>query len=279
MAKFRKMKMTPRSARRVIARGARNWKSKKMTGSFAKRVQRVVDRSLKNTPTPSVRVTGAIGTVVPPGSGGISWFSWQPGTQTFPRNPVSGTAFPMEGDSLKIKKWWIKGTIQPTLNNLIMTQSLVGYVDVYLARFRASQLGIPASVGGWYLDGNVVRDPVGALNEMLLPLNHNEYKVYAHRRMKVGQSAVPGSSSYPSNNDFALAKSFSFDVTKYVMKNRRLRFSGTAANASDVDLSSLSLVILFHPAIGNLPLNSPPGGAEVTYYECEAVSYGEYETA
>ena len=78
---------------------------------------------------------------------------------------------------------------------------------------------------------------------------------------------------------FALSKTFSFDVTKYVMKNRRIRYSGTAAAAQDIDLHSLSLVVLFHPAIGSLPLNAPPGSTEVTYYAVDAISYGEYETA
>ena len=88
MGKFRKMKMTPRSARRVIARGARKWKARKMGKlTFAKRVQRVVDRSLKNTPTVSYKIDLAICTEL--GSSGKFWGTWAPGQATFERNPTT----------------------------------------------------------------------------------------------------------------------------------------------------------------------------------------------
>ena len=281
MAKFRKMKMTPRSARRVIARGVRKWKSRKMGASFAKRVQRVVDRSLKNTPTVSYKIDLAICTE---NAGSTKlWGTWAPGQATFERNPTGTSAFPMEGDSLKIKKWFIKGQISP-LNptvfstTYILPQSLLGYVDVYLCRYRNSTQQVTSDLSGWYMDGITPVTPVGRQDELLLPLNNNQYYVYAHRRMKVGQSTVPSSSTYPSNNDFGLCKNFSFDVTKYVCKDRRVRFTANNQLSEDNILRSLSLVLVFHPAVGDLGTGTTQNNY-YSYYQCSAVSYGEYETA
>lgn len=278
-------KMTPRSARRVIARGARKWKSRKTFGSFAKRVQRVVDRSLKNTPTVSYKTEYPIceapsGGPLPP----KLWFGWTPGQATFEMNPTGTSAYPTEGDSLKIKKWFIKGQVCPLnpgtyVNPLILTQSLLGYVDIYLCRYLNVSAPVNSDLKDWYMDGNVPVTPTGNQDELLLPLNKNFYKVYAHRRMKVGQAAVGTVGTYPANNDFDLCRTFSFDVTKYVCKDRRIRFNGLNQQSEDAILRTLTLVALFHPAVGDLGQGSGTGPSHYSYYSINATSFGEYETA
>lgn len=275
--------MTPKSARRVIAKYV-----PKARDNFNKRVQKVVDRNLKNTPTISYKfdevVCSQVG-VAPAGPNGPkNWFAWTPGQATFVRNPMTGSSYPMEGDSLKIKKWFIKGQICPLNDSIfstahILPQSLLGYVDVYLAKYVNGSQGITQDLNYFYMDGQVPTTPVGKQDELLLPINFNQYKVYAHRRVKVGQSTVQGASTYPANNDFGLCKTFSFDVTQYVCKNRTIRFSGTDTTSQDPFLRSLSLIAVFHPAVGDLGQASFFDSTFLTYYQISAVSFGEYETA
>jgi len=270
-------KMTPRSARRVIGKYVR-----KNRGSFARRVQKVVDRNLKNTPTVSYKYDAVICSVTGTGNPHL-WFVWSPGQATFERNPTGTSAFPMEGDSLKIKKWFIKGQICPLNPSIfstsnILPQSLLGYVDVYLCRYLNSTAAITDDLTAWYMDGNVPVTPVGKQDELMLPLNRNQYKIYGHKRVKIGQANVNGSSTYPWNNDFDLCKTFSFDVTKYVCKDRRVRFTANNQLSEDNMLRTLTLVAVYHPAVGDL------GGAAtqatyLSYYQIQASSFGEYETA
>ena len=163
----------------------------------------------------------------------------------------------------------------------ILGQSLLGYVDVYLCRYLQSTVPVTGTLASWYMDGQTPVTPKGFQDELMMPLNKNGYKVYAHRRVKVGQSTVPSSATYPANNDFDLCKTFSFDVTRYVCKDRRIRFNGPNQQSEDNMLITLSLVAVYHPAIGDLQ-QIPAGSAQVNYfthYQISAVSYGEYETA
>ncbi len=85
MAKSRKGKMTPRSARRVIKKYVR-----KNPGNFTKRVQKIVDRNLKNTPTGVVRYSDSICTIVDTQPTVRRWYLFTPGTGVFKRNMGAG---------------------------------------------------------------------------------------------------------------------------------------------------------------------------------------------
>lgn len=262
--------------------------------SFAKRVQKVIDRSLKNTVTNYQKSTQAVCTQNDfPGSP-KQWFLWAPGLATFARTNGGSTLFPnqypMEGDSLKIKKWWIKGSIEYNDTLAVgysLDQSAVGYVDIYLCRQLLNGLTMSSQLQGWYMNGTDQGAPTGSRDEMLYPLNRNRYKIYARRRYKMGtayarQDGVPAVAVNEANNDFDYARNFSFDVTRFVAKNRRIRFQGTEETANDATLRSLSLVAIFHPACGNLgspPSTVTPGFDFQTCFNIHAISWGEYETA
>lgn len=278
-------KMTPRSARRVI--------KKYVHQKFTKRVQKIVDRSLKNTPTNCIRNVGAILRINDNTSTTRRWYVFTPGLDVFKRNmggltPTS-VNYPFEGQSIKIKKWWIKGTIcydesLPSITTL--TQTEVGYVDIYLMRTRVQSGTIPETLPNFYQSGHDTLPCNAARSELMFPINLNTYKIYAHKRFKMGaawvrQDGVPASSVNEQNNDFSFAKTFSIDVTKYVGKNHIVRFPEQDENSTDNMLGTLGLVAVFHPACGDVGTPTPglTGLVYKSAFSMDCVSWGEYETA
>ena len=77
----------------------------------------------------------------------------------------------------------IKGTICPLNPTTFVTpalfdRSLVGYVDLYLAKYTIGGASISSSLSGWYLDGNSTPGVQGLQNELMLPLNKNAYRIF-----------------------------------------------------------------------------------------------------
>jgi hypothetical protein len=288
MAKYRRKN---RVLRRRRPRGTRARAVRKMyRAKFRRRVQKIIDRSLKNTPTQVIRNTAAICTINDLSPTVKTWFTFTPGIDVFKRNMGSSVNinYPFEGQSIKIKKWWIKGTIQYDAAGLVSTtlsQSEVGYVDLYLMRTRL-EFGTPNTrLPDMYQSGVEALPCDGARRETLLPINKNSYRIYAHKRFKMGaswvrQDSVPVVSVNEQNNDFSYARNFSFDVTKYIGKNHIVRYKENEEPAQDNLLSTLTLVAVWHPACGDL--GTPALGVGLdhkTAYIMDCCSWGEYETA
>ena len=163
-------KMTPRSARRVI--------KKYVNRKFTKRVQRIVDRSLKNTPTNLIRHIDPVLNIIDTDSTTRRWYTFVPGTDVFKRpSGSSGSTtvnYPFEGQSIKIKKWWIKGTIcydSALLSSFCLSQTEVGYVDIYLMRLRAGNGPVTSLLPAFYQSGHDALPCNGARAEMMFPIN------------------------------------------------------------------------------------------------------------
>ena len=195
----------------------------------------------------------------------------------------------MEGASCKIKKWWIKGSIQYQPDNLVsltLGQSEVGYVDLYLMKTRNETAAVDNKLEHFYQSGTQTFAVKGQRAEMLWPINQNTYMIYAHRRFKMGaswvrQDSIPAVSVNEQNNDFSFAKNFSIDVTKYVGKNRVIRYQDDQEASQDSLLKCLSLVAVFHPACGDLgsPAAGITGLIHKSAFSVDASSWGEVETA
>ena len=81
------------------------------------------------------------------------------------------------------------------------------------------------------------------------------------------------------NNDFSYAQNFSFDVTRYIGKHRKIRYNGHDENPSDSLLKKLTLVALWHPACGDMGVAEDNTGIDWnTAYDINAISFGEYES-
>lgn len=221
-----------------------------------------------------------------------TFYVWCPSAQTSATtqqlfNIPQGTAQNNRiGNSIKIKRWIIKGMISPNVFGNLAPYTALGYVDIYFGRLRLNTKDVTNQLSDLYQNGGSSTTPSMSQTDILLPLNKDIYKVYYHRRFKTGTSGVNAAStllplaSEPVNNDYKLTHTFGFDVCKYICKDRKVTFSDTNNTPLDVDLASLTLWATFTPFTGQAFNNTTAvGGLLPTYMNLTATTYAEYEDA
>lgn len=275
------------SARKAKAKARGKKRAGKKMMSFDKRVQAVVSRNIEDKYTKTRTQTSRICTQVNAEQGVISWFRFFPSEPNDPVgvwNMTQGVGQGQRtGNKIKVKKWLIKGLIQPDVDNasedLLIDNSAIGYVTVYLGRLQSSNGAIGAHLTGLYQNGNTSMTPAGQTYERLYQTNTDAYKVYAKKTFKMGRSFSTGHDR--DNNDFNLTAMFQFDVTKYVFKNRHISYDDTSPTPSNWDMCSLCVWAVFQPAVGGLAPFVPGiiGHDLGSYYSIQACSYGMYEDA
>ena len=177
----------------------------------------------------------------------------------------------------------IKGLIQPVPPDeaaASIANSEVGYVTVYLGRLQSGATGVSASLPGLFQQGNTSVTPIGSAFESLYATNSDKYKVYAKKTFKMGQqfsTSVAAGNDIRENNDFNLTAKFTFDVTKYVFKNRHIMYDDTTIEPQNFDMSTLCCWAVWQPAIGAIFLAG--GQLERSFYTIQFLSYGLYEDA
>ena len=183
------------------------------------------------------------------------------------------------GNKIKVKKWLIKGLIQPTGidDSQTIAGSRIGYVTVYLGRLQSGDQLVGETLPGLFQQGNTSITPVGQSFESLYATNTDKYKVYAKKTFKMGNDIPPPGSLALSNNDFSLTAKFTFDVTKYVFKNRHVMYDDENPTPQNFDMSSLCVWAVFQPAVGVMGLDLTQ--VNYSYYSIQPASYGNYEDA
>lgn len=299
--------------------------NKKPKVSFAKKVNAVIARNVENKYSSTILYKEPVMTnlVSTDNQGAIlsdayTFFNWQPGSSAQAMTTIAqGAAVNQRiGNKIKIKRWIIKGLIQPNdaYNNVPSTtgtpagggqpavqpvngkliNSATGYIDIYLGKLTLNTAPIPNTLQSFFQSGNTDVTPVGNAQEQLYNINKDLYKIYYHKRFKMGYSittsqvnqnsqylAVQGTQS--QSNDFGLTRSFGFDVTKYILKNHSLKFDEISTIALDANMENLTLFAIWHPAVGSVSRTTPVlGDVTVTsksFYELNCMSYFEYEDA
>lgn len=218
------------------------------------------------------------------------------------------------GNKIKLKRWIIKGLIQPNKNfdqtaatgpsttvttSGIAQNTLAGYVDIYFGRYNNNIAPVTSTLGmtNFYQSGAIDITPLGTSQEQLYNVNKDLYHIYYHKRIKVGVGTGflgPSSGplvyepvpSVPGANGFGLTKSFGFDVCKFICKNRVIKYDEIVQTPQDNDIENLTLWTIFHPAAGDVKTTAvtavPPAGANTinsTFYDLNVMSYAEYEDA
>lgn len=278
--------MAKKSASRMKKAKRRGQKraGKKMM-SFDKRVQAVVSRSMEDKFTQTKVQLTAVAT-----QDALQVVTWArffasavgdtSGVWSIAQGVGNGQRV---GNKIKVKRWLIKGLIQP--KNLFsagttLANTEIGYVTVYLGRLQAGDGLIAGTLPGLFQQGNTSITPVGAAFESLYATNTDKYKVYAKKTFKMGQAQNELSQSpfnNRANNDFSLTAKFTFDVTKYVFKNRHIMYDDTNVEPQNFDMSTLCVWAVFQPAVGVISGNPP--AVEDTFYGIQFCSYGNYEDA
>jgi len=257
----------------------------KMT--FAKKVQSIISRNNENKFTSTISYNDAVART--DANSAYTFFNWSPGKDAtgsrlfnLLNNSTEGARI---GNQILLKRWIIKGLIQPVVSNTTtMLNSFVGYVDVYFGKLLKNTTQVASSLDKLYQNGVSTTTPTCVSTDMLNPLNKDNYKVYYHKRFKMGAASdystydADGHTGHPANNDFKLSQTFGFDVCKYILKNKHLKFEDNPSSPysppNNADIVNLTIWATFTPQTGQAT-----GASSKTLYNINALTYAEFEDA
>lgn len=192
------------------------------------------------------------------------------------------------GNRIKLKKWIMKGTIYvdplapPTAGSTFPLS--LGYIDYYLGRKNNLTEQITTDLEFLYQNGPAANTPTGQLEERLYPINRDEYKIYYHKRVKIGQSTYFGTGTpvpyVMPNNDYKLNHEFKIDICKLVCKNHIIKYDDANSTAEDALLQSLTMFATFTmPSADVDPTSQPANSTAYSPVRWYLTSYIEYEDA
>jgi len=264
--------------------------------SFAKRVNQIIARNNENKFTATIAYNDAVARSTRAAStDSFTFFAWSPGKDATGSKLFNLSSSTSEGgrigNTIKLKRWIIKGMIQPVNSATTnLTNSNVGYVDIYFGKLLSNTTQVSNTLAKLYQNGASAATPSCISIDMLSPLNKDQYKVYYHRRFKMGAASDPDTYSgtaataqqHPANNDFKLSQTFGFDVCKYILKNKSLKFDDVVTTTyfppNNADIVNLTLWATFTPQTGSAE-GTGVSGTFKTLYNLDCLTYAEYEDA
>jgi len=259
---------------------------KRSRPSLVQRVQRIISSNVENKYTDSRTFIAPIGTLIAGTPNFFQYYLWAPGS-----NSLGSQLFDLKqgvnqqeriGNTIKLKRWVIKGLIQPNVNiysdrPAVLQNTMIGYVEVFFGRLLNNSSGITNLLEDLYQAGSAAITPNMTAGTILYPLNKDKYKIYWRKRFKMGQAQNAATFPQTSNNDFSLTRTFGFDVTKYILKNKHIKYEDADTTPNDDMIENLTVFAVFYPAIGNVGIN------DLTYpetgYTLNCQTYAEYEDA
>lgn len=259
--------------------------TKKTLNPVLKRaIKAEISKNIENKMTISATGSGSILTIsatttTPPV---YSYAVYSPFTDGNILNMTQGVANNQRiGNVIKIKRWVVKGTVYFDPNaittvfpNQAFGQSQ-GYVDLYFGRRLDMSQTVADTLDNFYQDGATAVTPQGLIVERLFSVNKDQYKIYWHRRFKIGDT---GTATY-SNNDYKLNQEFGFDVCKYVCKNKIVKYDDNNPVPSDALIQSLSLWGTFTQPNKDISALSDENYTAYSPVRLQVTSYIEYEDA
>jgi len=288
--KTRMVAVKPKTTPRKYSTPRKNY-SKKPKVTFTAKVQKIIASNVENKYTNTLTYNDGVART--DAASAYSFFTWSPG-----QDATGSRLFNLEnglgegnriGNDIKLKRWIIKGIIQPVRTATdVLVNSNVGYVDVYFGKLMKNTTQVANTLSRLYQNGNTATTPACKSTDMLNPLNKDTYKVYYHRRFKMGAASDPDTYSgtaataaeHPASNDFKLSQTFGFDVCKYILKNKQLKYDDGLTTASpfippnNADIVNLTLWATYTPQTGQAT-----GVSSRSLYSIDALSYAEYEDA
>jgi len=251
--------------------------------TFAKKVNQIISRNVENKRT--VTYASYLPVCVMNANSSVKqWYlqkDWNTKLFTLAQGVTQATR---TGNQIKLKRWVIKGQITPKdttapdpgVNSL--TNTYTGYVDLFFGR-KMDNNELNPSLLELLQDGATSVSPSGIQAQIFQNINRDSYKIYYHKRFKVGMANSFGAVVAP-NNDFNLVRSFGFDVTKYILKNAVIKYNDADNDPNNFMIRQLALFAYFTPCIGDMPTtNTNPNANLQTYYNVSINSYAEYEDA
>lgn len=270
--------------------------------TFVQKVQKIIASNVENKYTSTEQTTLTIldvsSTYNPSTLGYDNDYKhlvWTPGSTTNMWRLQQGVEVNQRiANSIKIKKWIIKGIVQPNPDFIgvapqsgsgtVLGNTSTGYIDIYFGRILSNLAAPTQQLTNFYQNGNVDITPLSKNIELLYRVNRDYYKVYWHKRFKMSTGNVGTTTTnlnFPQSNDFQMTRSFGFDITQYILKNKQLKYDEQGSFPQQGDLNNLSVWAIWHPAVGNpqLPMNASQHLEQQSFYQINLVSYGEFEDA
>ena len=251
--------------------------------SFAKRVNAIISRNVENKISANWYQSENVAIYSGGGPHIFNWFvrnTWETNLFNISQGAGQGNRI---GNLIKLKRWVIKGMIHPETSQDSALESYLpnsqqGYVDVYFGR-HTNNNEITNQLVGLLQNGNSSTTPSGQYYDTLSTINKDKYKIYYHRRFKVGPqwlSRITNPTTAAPNNDFALTATFGFDVCKYICKNMILKYEDTNTEVQNDMIRSLALFATWTPSVGYLVAQV---GEPTSLYKISFNSYIEFEDA
>jgi len=286
---FRNAKLYKKSAVKS-PRAKKVMSARRAKPTLVQRVQRIISQNVENKYTDTYTRILPVMILANSGTGPnfFEYFSWAPGS-----NAIGSQMFDLSqgvnqqqrvGNTIKLKRWVIKGLIQPSaLTQVdpivnILDNTNVGYIDVFFGRLLNNASAIENTLDDLYQAGAQAITPNATASTVLFPLNKDKYKIYWRKRFKMG-AAIPDFTGPGNitNNDFSLTRTFGFDVTRFILKNKHIKYEDATTNPNDDMVENLTLFATFYPAIGNVSVAQTLGDG--SYYTLNVQTYAEYEDA
>jgi len=271
---FKKVKVMPKKS---------NPKKEKQT--FASRVNAIIASNVENKRTLSYADQSSI--VKTTATGVFNWYmlnNWN--TKLFTISQGT-TVQNRVGNQIKLKRWVIQGQIAPyqSTANLtsadILPSSITGTIDVYFGRLLNNN-EISNTLTALFENGSSSSDPAGTQAQIFRKINRDEYKIYWHKSYKMSPanfSAIPSTAANSlTNNDFALTRTFGFDVCKHICKNAVIKYNDADNDPNHDMIRRLALFATYTPAFGDLEKGAAYVNRE-SFYKINLQSYAEYEDA
>lgn len=282
-------KLKPSKGTKKVKRSVR--RTKKVSEPVKSYIKKELAKNIENKVSINVDYSGSILTLQRDNAGTLTY-----NYGIF--NPYANNQFAINqgvamneriGNRIKLKKWIMKGTIYVdpesyASNNLGVFSQGLGYIDYYLGRKNNLAEQITTDLEFLYQNGPTATTPTAQLEERLYSINKDQYKIYYHKRVKIGQSSYIGIGTgfpvFPPNNDYKLNHEFKIDICKLVCKNHIIKYEDGNNTAEDALLQSLTMF-----ATITMPSNDPNTsvipipGTSYSPVRWFCTSYIEYEDA
>ena len=276
--------------------------------TFAQKVNKIIARNLENKYTITANSVSAVGRLTTTGGPSptpivtqFGWYAYSPQALDSIFDISQGVGETQRiGNKIKLKRWVLKGSIQPTqqfisgFGGQAAANSTIGYVDVYFGRYNNNVSRVSSNLTSLYQVGRTDTTPTGSQGDKLARINKNLYKIYWHRRFKVGMGSnviynvsPPAYTAFngvtlPAGEGFKPAVTFGFDICKFICKNRIINYDELDASPQDNMLGNLTLFATFIPIAQDLTYSGTPSGTPIvndTFYQIYTTTYAEYEDA
>lgn len=256
-----------------------------------KMIKTEIAKNVENKITGNISTSNSVLSIDTNAMGNISQFNY------FVFNPVNSGVLTINqgvdvqsriGNQIKLKRYVIKGSVYydpaTDVNHNIWSGQNQGYIDLYIGRPVNLDNVITNQLTGLYQNGNADITPQCQILDRTYKINKDYYKIYWHKRFKIGNAGVQGvianNNGQINNNDYKLNVEFGVDLCKLACKNRVVKYNDNSTIPQDSLLDSFCLFAVGTYPNYDIPLTGyAPNSQLYLPVRIQCTSYCEFEDA